>query len=142
MNFGKFVSSLSLVLILYSIVELAFANADEKAKKFPGKHVSTSSVNHPQGNASMKDSIDRMSSDSQHALEEIKVISNLLDKKTSINRNLIIGTAATNIALLLLLSGLMGYNTKRLNADDEGKEKSGRKKDNKGDSPKETEEDH
>ncbi|CRG98134.1 sexual stage-specific protein precursor, putative [Plasmodium gallinaceum] len=143
MNFRKLISSLSLVLILYSIVELAFANADEKTKKSPGKGNPVSTTSSNQSDTSLKDAIDRIPAEAQQALEEIKVISNMLDKKTSVNRNLIIGTAVTNIALLLMLSGLMGYNTRKMAVDDgEGKDKAGKKKDVKGECCKETDEAH
>lgn len=116
MNFRKLVSSLSLVLILYSIIELAFANAEEK-RKVPGKGVHGPSSSVPQSGL-LKEVSEGLPVDTQQVLEEIRLVSNSLEKKTSVNRNLLIGTAVTNIALLLVVSGLLGFSLKKKDKGD------------------------
>lgn len=54
------------------------------------------------------------------ALEELKVLSNEVTKKTNVNRNLILGSAVTNLLLLIVLSGLMGYSNIKNNSSSGG----------------------
>ncbi|ETW38492.1 sexual stage-specific protein [Plasmodium falciparum Tanzania (2000708)] len=137
MNIRKFIPSLALMLIFFAFANLVLSDANDKAKKPAGKGspstlqtpgsssgASLHAVGPNQGGLSQglsgKDSADKMPLETQLALEEIKSLSNMLDKKTTVNRNLIISTAVTNMIMLIILSGIVGFKVKKTkNADDD-----------------------
>ncbi|SBT31689.1 sexual stage antigen s16 [Plasmodium ovale wallikeri] len=117
MNFRIFLSSLSFVFLLCTLFDsiVVIADPNDKSKKGSGKPNNTGSDNTNDTNSNMKDSSDKISHmDAHKALYEIRNVSNILEKKTSTNRNIIISTAVINMVILLFLSGLIGYNTRKM----------------------------
>ncbi|SPJ08743.1 sexual stage-specific protein precursor [Plasmodium sp. DRC-Itaito] len=150
MNIRKFIPSLALMLIFFAFANLVLSDANDKTKKPAGKG-SPSNLQTPgsssgsslhavgpnqgglsQGGLSSKDSADKMPLETQLALEEIKSLSSMLDKKTTVNRNLIISTAVTNMIMLIILSGIVGFKVKKSKNtdDDKGDKDKDKDKDN------------
>ncbi|KYO02771.1 sexual stage-specific protein precursor [Plasmodium gaboni] len=150
MNIRKFIPSLALMLIFFAFANLVLSDASDKTKKPAGKG-SPSNLPTPgsssgsslhasgpsqgglsQGGLSSKDSAEKMPLETQLALEEIKSLSSMLDKKTTVNRNLIISTAVTNMIMLMILSGVVGFKVKKSknSDDDKGDKDKDKDKDN------------
>ncbi|SOV11204.1 sexual stage-specific protein precursor [Plasmodium sp. gorilla clade G2] len=150
MNIRKFIPSLALMLIFFAFANLVLSDASDKTKKPAGKG-SPSNLTTPgsssgsslhaagpnqgglsQGGLSSKDSAEKMPLETQLALEEIKSLSSMLDKKTTVNRNLIISTAVTNMIMLMILSGVVGFKVKKSknSDDDKGDKDKDKDKDN------------
>lgn len=47
-----------------------------------------------------------------HALEELKLLTNEVTKKTAVNKNVLIGSALAQTVLLLVVTALVGYSLK------------------------------
>lgn len=48
----------------------------------------------------------------QHALEELKLLTHEVTKKTAVNKNVLIGSALAQTVLLLVVTALVGYSLK------------------------------
>ncbi|CAG9483214.1 sexual stage antigen s16, putative [Plasmodium vivax] len=118
MNAKNLMASFSLILLLCVLLNLAIvqvnANENNKIKggKVPPPSVPTG--NNSDNNVPKKDGGENNPPpDAENALQELKNFTKNLEKKTTTNRNIIISTTVINMVLLVLLSGLIGYNTKK-----------------------------
>ncbi|KAI4840647.1 parasitophorous vacuole membrane protein S16 [Plasmodium brasilianum] len=116
MNFKRFISSIFIIFILYTVVDIIVEASDttDKTKQTTGKVPITTMGSSNENNAIKKDADTTTPMDTEKALSEIKNISETLNKKTSSNTGIIISTALINMVLLVLLSAFIGYTTKKI----------------------------
>ncbi|GAW79242.1 sexual stage antigen s16 [Plasmodium gonderi] len=115
MNTKKLISSISLIFLLSLILNLVIVQADSNEnKQNVGKVPPVPSGPNSDINSSKKDGGEGIPPhDTQSVLQELKNFTNNLEKKALTNRSIIITTAIINTIFLMLLSGLIGYNTKK-----------------------------
>ncbi|KJP88364.1 hypothetical protein AK88_01980 [Plasmodium fragile] len=119
MNAKKFMTSFSLILVLCVLlnVVLVQVNANENNKTKGGKvtPASVPSGNNADINLPKKDAAQNNTPPAvaESALLELKNVAQNLEKKTATNRKIIISAALINMVVLTLLSGIIGYKTKK-----------------------------
>ncbi|GAB64727.1 sexual stage antigen s16 [Plasmodium cynomolgi strain B] len=116
MKTKSFLKSFSLILLVCVLLNrvIVQVNANDNNKTKGGKvPPSVPSGNNSDINSPKKDGENNPPLDDESTLHELKKFTQNLEKKTSTNRNIIISTAVINMVVLALLSGLIGYNTKK-----------------------------
>lgn len=107
MNISKFVLGVALFVVCLAFSS-SFVMADAKAKGKPAPPV----VGHGSKGHGSEELGDM---DLHHALEELKVLTSAVTKRTKDNKNILVGSAITNAILLTIVTALVGYSLKDSN---------------------------
>lgn len=116
MNFNKVILGLAFFFVYVALMGNNAACQDlVKTKGAKGAPHSSPSASYATGKGSpLKEEAD---GDVQAALEELKLLTADASKKSQVNRNLLVGTTLVNTALLLVVSGLIGYSMREKKED-------------------------